>query len=91
MWTQMLSTKTFQVIVGPIEQAAAFAKQRRMQFGEYIIVTDADELHQMDPPSIAAIFEVQAHRLGKQAHRALRDEIALLKALWPVRVQVVTR
>lgn len=89
MWTVM--TKPVHVIVGPLEVAAAYARKRGWKTDEYRIVTDADELHQLDPPSILGIFVVQARQLGKAVYIALKQEIDCLKALWPVPVLAVAR
>lgn len=89
MWTVL--DQQIHVIVGPLDAAAAYARKRGWKVDEFRIVTDAEELHQLDPPSILGIFVVQARQLGRDVYLAIKDEIDLLKRLWPVPVQAVAR
>lgn len=88
MWT---ATKTRRVIVGPEPEALAYAERQGWRPGDFLVVTDADELHRLDPPSIVSIIVLHARRLGREVYLALKEEIDILKRLWPVPVQFVTR
>lgn len=89
MWTVL--DQQIRVIVGPLDVAAAYARKRGWKTDTFRIVTDAEELHQLDPPSILEIFVVQARQLGRDVYLAIKEEIDLLKRLWPVPVQAVAR
>lgn len=73
------------IIAGPYRIAKRYAERRGWADDEFIIVTRAHQLARFDPAMIEEILMVKLHALGQRVMEEIREEIDLLRALWPVR------
>lgn len=73
-----------QVIAGPYQLAKRYAQAHRLHPDEYVIVTRGHQLARLDPAMITKVITVQLHTMGARITGEIHDELARLKALWPV-------
>lgn len=79
-----MSTGKLRVLVGPYRNAARYAERHGWAQDSFIIVTRHHELHGLDPARIASIVLVRLHALGERIAREIREEIMIIRALWPM-------
>lgn len=72
------------VVAGPYRLAKRYAESMGWAAEEFLIVTRAHMLAQLDPALIAAIVEVRLNNLGDRISTEIRQEIDRLRTLWPV-------
>jgi len=76
--------RQYRVIAGPYRIAKRYAQSRGWTEDEFIIVTRAHQLRGLDPALIASIIFVKFNDLGQRIVAEIREEIHLMRALWPV-------
>lgn len=76
----------FRVLVGPFRTARRYAQSMGWAPDEFIIVTRAHMLQGIDPARISRIITLRTNNLGQRVVEEINDEIAVLRALWPVPV-----
>lgn len=76
--------RQYRVIAGPYRIAKRYAQSRGWAEDEVIIVTRGHQLARLDPALIASIVTVKLHTMGARIVAEIQEEIARVKALWPV-------
>lgn len=79
--------RQLRVIAGPYRTAKRFARRKGWSEDEIVIVTRGHQLASLDPALIASIVTVKLHDLGQRVVADIKDEIARVRALWPVPVE----
>ncbi len=81
-----MNPRQYRVLVGPYRIARRYATSMGWSAENFVIVSRAHQLRQLDPATIASICTV---RLGELSHRIRQEilaEVFALRALWPVPV-----
>ncbi len=76
----------YRVVVGPYRVARRYAASMGWSADEYVIVVRAHQLNGLDPARIGRIITLKTHAMGRRVMDEINDEIAQLRALWPVPV-----
>lgn len=80
-------SRQYRVIAGPYRSARRFARSQGWAEDEVIIVSRGHQLANLDPALIASIITVRLHELGRRIVADIKEEIARVRALWPVPVE----